>query len=87
MKTSLTMSESLKREKGMIFPQDFSEGTLLSVAHSKNCVTALTKQVQLSPIDDGAFGKCPTCNYEFNSELISEYNIRCCPSCGQALQE
>ena len=29
--------------------------------------------------------RCKTCNYVFNSELVSEYCIRHCPNCGQAL--
>ena len=35
MKTELTIEESLKREKGMIFPSDMSERTLLAVSHSR----------------------------------------------------
>ena len=36
-------------------------------------------------LDDGAFGACPNCEYEFNSELRNEYEIRYCPNCGQKL--
>lgn len=36
-------------------------------------------------LDDGAFGMCPNCEYEFNSELRNEYEIRYCPNCGQKL--
>lgn len=36
-------------------------------------------------LDDGAFGMCPNCEYEFNSELRYEYEIRYCPNCGQKL--
>lgn len=42
-------------------------------------------EIAMKPVNDGAFGRCPVCCYEFNSELVSEYNIKCCPSCGQAL--
>lgn len=31
------------------------------------------------------FGACPDCKSEFNSELMNEYDIRCCPWCGQTL--
>lgn len=34
---------------------------------------------------DGAFGACPNCEYEFNSELRNEYEINYCPICGQKL--
>ncbi|HZJ76268.1 MAG TPA: hypothetical protein VFC70_01040 [Oscillospiraceae bacterium] len=46
---------------------------------------ALEKQIAKEIIDDGAFGLCPNCKEEFNSELISEYNIKHCPYCGQRL--
>ena len=36
-------------------------------------------------LDDGTFGACPNCEYEFNSELRNEYEIRYCPNCGQKL--
>lgn len=32
--------------------------------------------------DEFPFGRCKNCNKEFNSELISEYSIECCPWCG-----
>lgn len=38
-----------------------------------------------SPLDDGAFGICPRCHTEFNSELVNEYDIKYCPYCGQKL--
>jgi hypothetical protein len=28
------------------------------------------------------FGRCAKCNKEFNSELVSEYNLSHCPWCG-----
>ena len=31
------------------------------------------------------FAFCSNCKSEFNSELISEYNITNCPWCGQAI--
>ena len=36
-------------------------------------------------IDDGAFGICPQCKFEFNSELINEYVMKYCLNCGQKL--
>lgn len=30
-------------------------------------------------------GSCPRCGYEFNSELVDEYNVKFCPQCGQAI--
>ena len=63
MKTELTIEESLKREKGMIFPQDFSEKTLLAVAHSHNCINALKKQIPIRPITYTGTNRadCPVC--------------------------
>ena len=48
-------------------------------------VEAIKKQIRRRPVKDGAFGKCCSCDYEFNSELLSEYNIKYCLNCGQAL--
>lgn len=31
------------------------------------------------------FGCCAKCGYEFNSELISEYEIKYCPNCGKKI--
>ena len=38
-------------------------------------------------INDGEFGKCPTCGYVFNSELLHEYTLNYCIFCGQALKK
>lgn len=44
-----------------------------------------TRNESQQVLDDGAFGACPNCEYEFNSELRNEYEIRYCPNCGQKL--
>ena len=81
MKTELTMEESLNREKGMIFPQDFSEKTLLSVAHSRNCIEALEKQIVKQPHTCGSY--CPTCG---TIVLVTENPLKkYCEFCGQRL--
>ncbi|WP_143321052.1 hypothetical protein [Clostridium sp. HBUAS56010] len=49
-------------------------------------VKALEKQIPAQPVDDGAFGKCPECGYEFNSELLEEYNLKFCLNCGKKIQ-
>jgi hypothetical protein len=36
--------------------------------------------------EEPPFGKCPTCDKEFNSELISEYAITYCPWCGTEIE-
>ena len=88
MKTELTMEESLKREKGMIFPQDFSEKTLLAVAHSRNCIEAMEKQIpkQVGYIV-GAFGEkyeCPECGSALiDTDLFAGH----CKWCGQAIKD
>lgn len=93
MKTELTMEESLRREKGMIFPQDFSERTLLAVAHSRNCITALEKQLEKQPKNiekitfDGSIrgnfknGECPCCRAYVDTD--DDPNV--CGECGQRL--
>ena len=55
---------------------------------SKALVGCLTGQLEWSktePTDE--FGSCVGCGYEFNSELISEYEIKYCPKCGQKIEE
>jgi hypothetical protein len=32
------------------------------------------------------FGRCGKCGYEFNSELVNEYNIKHCLDCGEKLE-
>ena len=49
-------------------------------------VIALEKSVPVQPVNDGAFGKCPDCGYEFNSELLEEYNLKFCLNCGKKIQ-
>lgn len=75
----LTIEESLKREKGMIFPQDFSEKTVLAVAHSRNCIEALEKRIprEIKRV------MCNNCKKE-SCQGCEEYYNRC-PSCGEGL--
>lgn len=49
-------------------------------------ISALEKQIPVKPIENGSFGKCPACGYEFNSELLSEYNLKYCLNCGKKIQ-
>lgn len=48
-------------------------------------VRALEKQISAQPVNDGAFGICPDCGYEFNSELLEEYDLKFCLSCGKKI--
>ena len=48
-------------------------------------VSALEKQIPAQPVNEGAFGKCPDCGYEFNSELMEEYNLKHCLNCGKKI--
>lgn len=50
-----------------------------------SCIDALKKQIPKKPIDDKAFGICPCCHEEFNSELVGEYDLKYCLRCGQKL--
>lgn len=61
---------------------------------SKALVGCLTGQLEWSKEPpksemtmDEEFGSCDSCGYEFNSELISEYEIEYCPKCGQKIEE
>lgn len=49
------------------------------------CLTGQLKWSKTEPINE--FGSCDSCGYEFNSELISEYEIKYCPKCGQKIDE
>jgi len=49
-------------------------------------VSALEKQVPVRLVNDGEFGKCPDCGYEFNSELLEEYNLKFCLNCGKKIK-
>lgn len=51
----------------------------------EECRRAMEKQKPKKPIDDTAFGVCPNCHNEFNSELVNEYDIKHCIYCGQAI--
>lgn len=85
MKTELTMAESLKREKGVILPQDFSEGTLLTASHHRNCMKALRKQVPMQVTDIIMhYFICPECGYE-DTTIDVEQVPKYCRNCGQAL--
>ena len=58
----------------------FSEKIALGMA-----ISALEKQIPSQLVIDSAFGKCPDCGYEFNSELLEEYNLKFCPNCGKKI--
>ncbi len=51
----------------------------------KTAIAAIERQIPKKVIDDTEFGMCPYCHGEFNSELVSEYNVKYCLHCGQAL--
>ena len=51
----------------------------------EECRKAMEKQKAKKPINDTAFGICPNCRNEFNSELVNEYNMKYCIYCGQAI--
>lgn len=48
-------------------------------------IEAIEKRILKKQVNDGVFGKCPCCGKEFNSELISEYDMKCCLWCGQTI--
>lgn len=57
--------------------------------HAQAALSALKMQIpQQAFIDDGdtGFGCCPICDYEFNSELLNEYDMKYCLECGQRLK-
>ncbi len=50
------------------------------------CLTGQLKWSRHEP-SEGEFGSCDFCGYEFNSELINEYEITHCPKCGEEIEE
>lgn len=46
-------------------------------------IDAVKKQMPMNVKNNNAFGECPQCGADFNSELRSEYEIVYCPYCGQ----
>lgn len=62
------------------------------MCHLLDCAEMVTKtagekidrtleRIQLYP-----FSRCLTCGKEFNSELVYEYGIKCCPWCGEKIE-
>ncbi len=51
----------------------------------QECRKVMEKQKAKKVIDNTAFGTCPSCHNEFNSELVNEYNMKYCIYCGQAI--
>ena len=49
-------------------------------------ISALEKQIPAQSVSDSAFGKCPDWEYEFNSELLEEYNLKFCLNCGKKIK-
>lgn len=50
-------------------------------------ISALEKQIPAQLVNDGAFGKCPDCGYEINSELLEEYDMKFCLNCGKKIKQ
>ena len=57
-----------------------------AVGTVEECREARERQVPKKVMDDAAFGLCPCCHTEFNSELLEEYDMRYCIYCGQAIE-
>lgn len=57
----------------------------LKFSEIEECRKAMEKQKAKKPINDTAFGICPNCRNEFNSELVNEYDMKYCIYCGQAI--
>ena len=58
-----------------------------AIKHLNFWVGKYSELVEAAPLeDDGAFGKCPDCGYEFNSELLSEYDLKFCLNCGKKIK-
>ena len=47
-------------------------------------VIAVIEKIELSELYP--YGICQKCGYEFNSELINEYEIKHCPKCGKKIE-
>lgn len=73
---NMSMQDSLERERNRVFPQDFSEGTMLAIQHHKNVMAALERvvQEQKKPVF-----LCPKCGGEIG------YQFHFCCHCGTEL--
>ena len=86
-----TFEETLEREKHMVFTSDMSERTMKALAHHKNVIKALEKQVPKKPtwkrgwhcdeMTTYSEWHCPHCNDFFRVDEMHLF----CPSCGQAI--
>ena len=70
--------------EGWLYSRDRS-----SIDDGRVLVGYLTGQLKWSRHEpsEGEFGSCAGCGYEFNSELINEYEITHCPKCGEEIEE
>ena len=91
MDYNITYEETLEHEKHRVFPSDMSKWTMIALAHHKNVIKALERQVPKSPIFEGdgySDGEmvydtwyCPSCDSRFVDDEEHDY----CPCCGQAI--
>ena len=68
------------RPRQIEFHQDYTQKTYAIAVDP-----ATVEPVAVAVVDDGAFGECPACGAQFNSELMNEYQIAYCHRCGQRL--
>lgn len=58
-----------------------------TVRHLNFWIGKYPELIEAKPLeDDGAFGKCPYCGYEYNSELVNEYRPKYCLNCGKKIK-
>lgn len=70
--------------------ENYDKETYDSLSSDLSALVAVAGQAYRTEpcyVSDDAFGHCGACGYEFNSELINEYEIKRCPSCGRKLTE
>ncbi len=85
-KTIGTLSLSPLLEGKPLLSEDIEElEQYRAIGTEEECRKAMEKQKAKKPINDTAFGICPNCHNEFNSELINEYDMKYCIYCGQAI--
>lgn len=81
MKTGLNDGREFEARKRYDFPTGFFRKTLLAVAHSRNCIEAMEKQIVKQPHTCGSY--CPTCG---TIVLGAENPLKkYCEFCGQRL--
>lgn len=83
---AISQLEDLKENSESFLEKDEPKSVWQDDINALNiAIDAVKKQMPMNVKTNKAFGECPQCGADFNSELQSEYEIEYCPYCGQLL--